>query len=550
MARQEATADDTRITELLPRLGGLLADPSDAHLAEALAVVGESLSLSCALFWIGEGRRAGAGAGAGAGAEPLASYPVDASSTNRLAEEVAALSDSLLEPRTRTGSELAAGGKLAAGSELQVLWPLDLGESRMALLVAETEGDIVPGLAALAELLRVALKLRISEDERAAGAARVRDLESQQELMGHIVDALPVGLYVVDKDYRIVAWNRKREAGTQGVAREDAIGRSVFEVLYRQPSDRMRSEIEEVFESNEVRHYEVESTASGEPRFYRLTKVPMRLAGTDEVTHVITIGEDITEQKRITERIAHAEKLVALGQMAAGVMHEINNPLATIAASAEVLRESSEPHSEEMEYVSMIETEVDRCKRIARDLLAFSRPPPSDKGPVDVQETVEETLTLLRHHDRFKKLTVQREYVFDVPLVWGNAEQLVQVFVALALNALDAMEDDGELRVRTEVLDDGDAVGISFIDTGCGIPASDLPKIFEPFYTSKPPGKGTGLGLSICYGIIVEHDGRIEVDSTIGIGSNFRVVLPTDSQDERPADDASEEMIPENRELG
>ena len=544
MARQEATADDTRITELLPRLGGLLADPSDAHLAEALAVVGESLSLSCALFWIGEGR------GAGAGAEPLASYPVGASSTNRLAEEVAALSDSLLEPRTRTGSELAAGGKLAAGSELQVLWPLDLGESRMALLVAETEGDIVPGLAALAELLRVALKLRISEDERAAGAARVRDLESQQELMGHIVDALPVGLYVVDKDYRIVAWNRKREAGTQGVAREDAIGRSVFEVLYRQPSDRMRSEIEEVFESNEVRHYEVESTASGEPRFYRLTKVPMRLAGTDEVTHVITIGEDITEQKRITERIAHAEKLVALGQMAAGVMHEINNPLATIAASAEVLRESSEPHSEEMEYVSMIETEVDRCKRIARDLLAFSRPPPSDKGPVDVQETVEETLTLLRHHDRFKKLTVQREYVFDVPLVWGNAEQLVQVFVALALNALDAMEDDGELRVRTEVLDDGDAVGISFIDTGCGIPASDLPKIFEPFYTSKPPGKGTGLGLSICYGIIVEHDGRIEVDSTIGIGSNFRVVLPTDSQDERTADDASEEMIPENRELG
>ncbi len=420
----------------------------------------------------------------------------------------------------------------------------------MALLVAETEGDIVPGLAALAELLRVALKLRISEDERAAGAARVRDLESQQELMGHIVDALPVGLYVVDKDYRIVAWNRKREAGTQGVAREDAIGRSVFEVLYRQPSDRMRSEIEEVFESNEVRHYEVESTASGEPRFYRLTKVPMRLAGTDEVTHVITIGEDITEQKRITERIAHAEKLVALGQMAAGVMHEINNPLATIAASAEVLRESSEPHSEEMEYVSMIETEVDRCKRIARDLLAFSRPPPSEKGPVDVQETVEETLTLLRHHDRFKKLAVQREYVFDVPLVWGNAEQLVQVFVALALNALDAMEDDGELRVRTEVLDDGHAVGISFIDTGCGIPASDLPKIFEPFYTSKPPGKGTGLGLSICYGIIVEHDGRIEVDSTIGIGSNFRVVLPTDGQDERTADDASEEMIPEDRELG
>jgi signal transduction histidine kinase len=144
---------------------------------------------------------------------------------------------------------------------------------------------------------------------------------------------------------------------------------------------------------------------------------------------------------------------------------------------------------------------------------------------VDVQETVEETLKLLRHHDRFKKIRVQREYVYDLPLVWADSERLVQVFVALALNALDAMEDDGELRVRTEVLDEHE-VAVSFIDTGCGIPPSELSKIFEPFYTSKPPGKGTGLGLSICYGIIQEHGGRIEVDSTIGIGSNFRVTLP------------------------
>jgi signal transduction histidine kinase len=120
-----------------------------------------------------------------------------------------------------------------------------------------------------------------------------------------------------------------------------------------------------------------------------------------------------------------------------------------------------------------------------------------------------------------------------MPLVWANSERLIQVFVALALNSLDAMEDDGELRVRTEVLDpEGSEVGVSFIDTGCGIPQADLPKIFEPFYTSKLPGKGTGLGLSICYGIIQEHGGRIEVDSTIGVGSNFRVTLPSYSLEE------------------
>ncbi len=115
----------------------------------------------------------------------------------------------------------------------------------------------------------------------------------------------------------------------------------------------------------------------------------------------------------------------------------------------------------------------------------------------------------------------------------------MQVFVALALNSLDAMEDDGELRVRTEVLHaDESEVGISFIDTGCGIPQTELPKIFEPFYTSKLPGKGTGLGLSICYGIIQEHGGRIEVDSAIGVGSNFRVVLPV-YRGEEPKDDGT-----------
>ncbi len=252
----------------------------------------------------------------------------------------------------------------------------------------------------------------------------------------------------------------------------------------------------------------------------------MHVSGTGDVTHVITVGEDITEQKRIAERISHAEKLAALGQMAAGVMHEINNPLATITACVEAVSEGVDETSEPAELLSIIETEVDRCKRIARDLLAFSRPPPSEKGPVDIQETVEETLKLLRHHDRFKKIKVRREYVFDLPLVWANSERLVQVFVALALNALDAMEDDGELRVRTEVLPHENGLAISFIDTGCGIPQSELPKIFEPFYTSKLPGKGTGLGLSICYGIIQEHGGRIEVDSTIAVGSNFRIVLP------------------------
>ncbi|UCF20208.1 MAG: PAS domain-containing protein [Gemmatimonadota bacterium] len=500
--------------DLLRRIGELVLAGTECNLSHSLTAVRDSLGLRSALWLYADGAL-----------ELLDAQPAARSAVERLAPAVRRWAESLTAPRLRQG-ELGAD-VLAATSRSQMIWPLDLEGKERALWVVESEADLIPDLTSVAQLLRVAVMLVQARRRQAVHEEQLRDLRSAQELMGHIVDALPVGLYVVDSDYRIVAWNRKRETGTQGVAREDAIGKSVFEVLYRQPKERLSDELHEVFATNEIRRFEVESSASGERRYYRLTKVPMHVTRTGQVTHVITVGEDITEQKRIAERISHAEKLAALGQMAAGVMHEINNPLATITASMEALRELVEEDSESLELISMVETEVDRCKRIARDLLAFSRPPPSEKGPADVQDTVEETLKLLQHHDRFKKIRVQREYVYDLPLVWGNSERLVQVFVALALNALDAMEDDGELRVRTEVLGPREEeVGISFIDTGCGIPQSELAKIFEPFYTSKLPGKGTGLGLSICYGIIQEHGGRIEVDSAIGVGSNFRVVLP------------------------
>ena len=519
-------------TGLLRRIGDLTIEGRDCDLSDILTALGEELNVQTAVWLQADGE-----------CRLMGSFPAGLD-TLALGEQAAEWAGSLTAALA-TKDGLESQPRLSESSRSRLVLPMDLEDNERAVWVFESPEEAVPDVGPVAELLRVVLALVRTRQLHLDHDAQLRDLRSAQELMGHIVDALPVGLYVVDKDYRIVAWNRKRETGTQGIAREDAIGRSVFDVLYRQPKDRISSELEEVFATDDIRRYEVESTASGERRHYRLTKVPMHVSGTEEVTHVITVGEDITEQKRIADRISHAEKLAALGQMAAGVMHEINNPLATITAGVDAVREYVNGESEEAELLSMMETEVERCKRIARDLLAFSRPPPSEKGPADIQETVEETLKLLQHHDRFKKISVQREYVYDLPLVWANSERLVQVFVALALNALDAMEDDGELRVRTEVLADADEMGISFIDTGCGIPQSDFPKIFEPFYTSKAPGKGTGLGLSICYGIIQEHGGRIEVDSTIGVGSNFRVVLPAyrfeESDDDADSDASGSE---------
>ncbi len=373
----------------------------------------------------------------------------------------------------------------------------------------------------------------LSQDLASEVALRTHEMEAQRSFAAQIIDSLPVGLYVIDRGYRIRAWNRKRETGTQGVSREDAVGREVFEVLDRQPRDLLKREFDRVFDTGEIQQVEMESAASGETRHYRITKIPMRQDG-QHISHVITIGEDITEWRQAQQRLSETEKLAAVGQLAAGVMHEINNPLATILACCEALALRSEdltpPERQAyQEYLKIVDAEVQRCRRIVDSLLDFSRTRSGDKRQVDVNAVVEQTLFLLKHHARFKRLTVMRELAPGLPAVLADQEKLIQSFMALMLNAMDAMDSRGTLTVRSGINPERrDEVLLEFVDTGIGIKQEDLPKIFEPFFTTKPQGRGTGLGLSICYGIIAEHRGRIEVESQVGVGSNFKVYLPVE----------------------
>jgi two-component system NtrC family sensor kinase len=297
----------------------------------------------------------------------------------------------------------------------------------------------------------------------------------------------------------------------------------------------LRREFDDVFSTGRMQEYQMESVASGEARTYRITKIPMRL-GDGAVSHVITIGEDVTDWKEAQERFSQAEKLAAIGQLAAGVMHEINNPLATIAACAESLGYRIEDLEksgvtmapETHDFLGIIENEVVRCKQIVDGLLDFSRPKQARKERVNINDVVERTLFLLKHHVRFKKLTVQTTIDATIGRVpQANSEQLVQVLMALLINAMDAMGEKGVVQIVTAAGTDPKRGAIlEVIDQGHGIARGELAKIFEPFYTTKAPGQGTGLGLSICYGIVQEHGGTIEVDSTLGQGSTFRVVLP------------------------
>ena len=389
-------------------------------------------------------------------------------------------------------------------------------------------------LSAVADMLAPALRdAEYAHRLESEVSSRTREIEEQRRFTEKIIDSLPVGLYVIDRAYRIQAWNRKRETGIQGVSREEAIGRTIFDILHRQPAELLRSEFESVFETGQMQQFPIESQAFGETRTYRISKIPMHLEN-KEVSHIITIGEDITEWRGAEVRFAQAEKLAAIGTLAAGVMHEINNPLATIGACAESLELgfdedtiSSTTHKPEIkDSLSLIQQEVHRCKGIIDGLLDFSRPKSTAKSLVDLNTVVEKTLRLVRHHPRFRRVDVGVEPSKRLRPILANEEQMVQVFMSLLLNALDAMDDKGVITLRTRDDDKDEMTVAEVIDKGHGIRPADQKKIFEPFFTTKPPSRGTGLGLSICYAIVTEHGGRIEVDSVIGEGSVFRILLP------------------------
>lgn len=349
-----------------------------------------------------------------------------------------------------------------------------------------------------------------------------------------ILDSLPLGLHVIDREYRVCAWNRTRESGLQGVQRDDALGRSIFELLNRQPEQALRREFDSVFRTGEILRFDIESSVGGDSRVYRVSKIPMRNGGA-EVTHVITIGEDVTEAVRAQEEAAQARKLAAVGTLAAGAMHEINNPLATIGACAETLAmQLADPALPDLlrasfaELCDIIDHEVHRSKRILNGLLDFSRPTGATRSPAELRDIIEQTLRLLKYHPTFREMRVEVDVASDATLVVrADRDQLVQVLMALLLNAMDSMNQSGVIRlraVRSPVR--GEEVVMEVVDAGKGISATVRQRLFEPFFTTKAPGRGTGLGLSICYGIVADHGGRIEVDSIVGTGSTFRVTLP------------------------
>jgi two-component system NtrC family sensor kinase len=412
--------------------------------------------------------------------------------------------------------------------------PNDCGETQARLVdAAAQQAALATHVATLYQAARQSSVTLAKEVE-----ARTAEAEAQRRFTEAIIDSLPLSLYAVDRNYRIVAWNRNRELGGQGIPRGVVMGRNIFDVLTRQRREVLEREFSRAFETGEIERIEQETKGiDGEAHHWLVSKIPMQAGGGGEVTHVITVGEDITSRVEANRAVARAEKLAAVGRLAAGVVHEINNPLATISACAEALesrlREGAFDSSPEVEdlrdYLSLIRSEAFRCKSITNGLLDFSRTRAGEHLPVSIGEVINSAARLVAHQKRGERIEIEIEVADDLAPVSGDEGQLQQAVIALATNAIDAMPEGGRLTLRGR--NENDHVLVEVSDTGHGIAPENLTRIFDPFFTTKEVGRGTGLGLAVCYGIVAEHGGRLDVQSVVGTGTTFTISLPAIKED-------------------
>jgi two-component system NtrC family sensor kinase len=236
--------------------------------------------------------------------------------------------------------------------------------------------------------------------------------------------------------------------------------------------------------------------------------------------------EDVTERQHLQATLAQSEKLAAVGQLAAGVAHEINNPLTIILANAQLIQRSLPAGDEELlDMAESIVQATERASQAVRDLLDFARRERYELAPTDLNETIHRTLGLISHELGARTISVQFDPALDLPAVNASQDHLQGVWLNLLINAIDAIEQGpGVISIKT--INTGESIQVSITDDGVGIPPEKISRIFEPFYTTKEPGRGTGLGLAVCHQIVTRHRGQILVDSQPGQGTTFTIILP------------------------
>jgi two-component system NtrC family sensor kinase len=349
---------------------------------------------------------------------------------------------------------------------------------------------------------------------------KAMQIERLKDFSENIVESLNIGVVTVDLEDRIESWNPQLE-GLLEISRRDALRKKLQEVL---PAD-LVAEIGARAAGDHVSGiYKFRlNTRGGRHLVINASIAPLVGKNGVRLGRLILL-DDITQRVRLEEQMVQTEKLTSLGLLAAGVAHEVNTPLAVISNYIQMLAKQIPADDPRQKTIERIVKQTFRASEIVNNLLNFSRTGAAEFIEVDLNHVLEETLTLVQHPFKTAQVKVVKNYTEQLPTVLGSITRLQQVFLNLFMNARDAMPSGGMLEVRTGA--QNGSVEVEVTDTGQGIPPEHLHRIFDPFFTTKATGRGTGLGLSVSYGIIKEHAGKVDVRSTPGKGTSFRLEFP------------------------
>jgi two-component system NtrC family sensor kinase len=375
-------------------------------------------------------------------------------------------------------------------------------------------------------------------------ASRWEMLRSRSTLQA-LFDGITNPIYIVDCDYQLVAVNlacARMAAANQPPAdkvppgveadlkareaeREALLGRRCYPTLFGLQQICPGCRVADTLHLGQgTQRTERRADADGQSTEWEISTYPIR-DEKGQVIQVIVLDQDATDKHRLETSLAQSEKMAAVGQLAAGVAHDINNPLSAIIANTQLLQRDLPPDDDRQESLELIAKAGDRALRVVRNLLDFARQDRYEFAATDVNSSLQSALDLIEHQLITHSITVACDFAPDLPLIQASNDHLQSVWLNLLLNARDSFAGGaGEIQITTRR--QGDEISVAVIDTGAGIPPERLTRIFEPFYTTKQAGHGTGLGLSLCQRIVKRHGGRIHVDSHVGRGTAFTVSLP------------------------
>jgi PAS domain S-box-containing protein len=399
---------------------------------------------------------------------------------------------------------------------------IGLGRSTDGALLSSEDVEI---LRTVSGYVAVAIENSLLYQEQQERAA---ELELLKEFNESIVESINVGLLAVDLEGRVTRCNSALEK-ILGMRRNDAIGRRVEDLFAEDFTETLGQVLgDSRWKLTELRNiYKLHTaTQAGRSLVLNIALAPLQ-ADSQGRTGALVVLEDVTSRMRLEEQLQQREKLSSIGLLAAGVAHEVNTPLTGVSSYTQMLMGMFPETDPKYALLQKVRRQADRASDIVNNLLNFSRTGGATEfTELSVNQVMDDTLQLLEPQLRHSQIEIVRAYDPNLPLAYGNAVKLQQIFTNLILNARDAILEGGRITLFTASTDE-DTIVIEISDTGMGIAPENVAKIYDPFYTTKGVGRGTGLGLAVSYGIVQEHSGHIAVESLPGKGTTFRITLPS-----------------------